>query len=298
MKALVLFSGGLDSRLVLEILARLQIKLVAVFFNLPFGAGCCNIGCAFSFAQLKGIKLIVVDCTRGGDFKEYLKIVRKPRFGYGSCMNPCIDCRIFMLKKAKEIMEEEKADFIATGEVLGERPMSQRKNILFLVEKESKLEGRLLRPLSAKLLPETVIEKKGLIDRTKLFGIQGRSRKKQIELARRFKIKFPSPAGGCLLTDKHFSKKLKNLFKYKKRIIPEDIELLKIGRHFWFGKDWIVVGRNEKENNKLEKFKGVRLEPIDFPGPTVLLQGKDIKKAKELLLRYSKKKGKIKIKNV
>lgn len=296
MKAILLFSGGLDSRLVLEILKRLKSKIVAVFFNLPFGAGCCDINCAFSFAQLKGIKLIVVDCTKGKDFKEFLNIIKKPKFGHGSCINPCIDCRIFMLKKAKEIMKKEKADFVATGEVLGERPMSQRKNILFLVERESKLEGKLLRPLSAKLLPKTIVEEKGLIDRNKLFDIQGRSRKKQIELAKKFKIKYPTPAGGCLLTDENFAKKLRDLFKYKKNIKGEDVELLKIGRHFRVGKDKIVVGRNEEENKKLEKFKGIKLEPVDFPGPTVILQGKNIKKAKELLLKYSKKKGKIKIK--
>ncbi len=287
MKAILLFSGGLDSRLVLELLKRLKINVIPVFFNLPFG-NACSINCAFSFAQLKGFKLVVIDCTKGRNFKEFLSIIKKPKFGYGSCMNPCIDCRIFMLKKAKEIMKKEKADFIATGEVLGERPMSQRKNILFLVEKEAGLKGRLLRPLSAKLLPETIMEKKGLVDRNKLYDIKGRSRKKQIELAKKFKIKYPSPAGGCLLTDENFCRKLKDLFEHKRFIKPEDIELLKIGRHFRIGKDKIVVGRNEEENKKLEKFKGIRLEPVDFPGPTVLLQEKNVKKAARILVSYSK----------
>lgn len=159
-KAVVLFSGGLDSRLAINLLQDQKIEVIALYFNLPFGTGCCIPSCAFNFAQVQGIPLKIIDCTKGKLFQKYIKTVKKPKYGYGTAINPCVDCRIFLLKKAKEIMKKEKADFVATGEVLNERPMSQTKNKLILTEKESGLQGKLLRPLSAKLLPETIAEKK------------------------------------------------------------------------------------------------------------------------------------------
>lgn len=212
-----------------------------------------------------------------------MKMIREPEHGYGKNMNPCIDCRIFILKKAKKIAEEIAADFIFTGEVLDERPMSQHFNALKLVEEESGLKGKILRPLSAKLLPETVIEKKGLVDRKKLLGIRGRSRKPQLKLADEFNIKFfPSPAGGCLLTCKEYADKLRDLFKHKKRCSMADAALLSVGRHFRLGKNKIIVGRNEAENNVL-KVKKARndyyFEVPDTGSPITILQGVKTKKA-------------------
>jgi tRNA U34 2-thiouridine synthase MnmA/TrmU len=212
-------------------------------------------------------------------------MLRKPKHGYGKNMNPCIDCKIFMIKKAKKYAKEIGADFIFTGEVLGERPKSQHYPALRLIEEEAGLKGKLLRPLSAKLLPETVAEKKGLVDRTKLLNIQGRSRKPQFQLAKEFGIKsYPSPAGGCLLTCEEYSKKLRDLFANKKRVSMADIALLRVGRHFRLGKNKIIVGRNEAENKLLFAQKTPSeyyFELPDIVGPITILQGPKTKKAIE-----------------
>ena len=176
-------------------------------------------------------------------------MLRNPKYGYGKNMNPCIDCKIFMIKKAKKYAKEIGADFIFTGEVLGERPKSQHYPALRIIEEESGLKGKLLRPLSAKLLPETEAEKKGLVNRAKLLSIQGRSRKPQFQLAKEYGITcYPSPAGGCLLTCEEYSKKLRDLLAHKKRVSMADVALLRVGRHFRLGKNKIIVGRNEAEN--------------------------------------------------
>lgn len=286
-KVLVLFSGGLDSRLTVKMLEE-QADVECVNFILPFGSGCCNQSCSLNFCQKENIKLKVIDCTKGKLLQEYLDIIRKPKFGRGTCLNPCIDCRIFLLKKAKEYADKNKIEIIATGEVLGERPMSQHKKALLLVEKEAKLEGRLLRPLSAKLLPETNAEKTNLIDRSKLEEIQGRSRKRQMELAGKYQISYPTPGGGCLLCEPGFCEKLKPVLKNK--LEEKDIELLKIGRHF----PGITLGRNESENIKLEEIKGrfggILITPEE-PGPSALIEDKKYQeKAKELIQKYSKNK--------
>ena len=285
-KALVLFSGGLDSRLALKIMQEQLGKknITSINFILPFGAGCCNEHCALKFAQNEQVKLKIIDCTKGRLLQEYLEIVKKPKFGYGSCLNPCIDCRIFMLKKAREYADKEKVELIVTGEVLDERPMSQHKRAMEIVEEESGLRGRLLRPLSAKLLPETDAEKKGLIDRSKLLDIKGRGRKVQIELAKEFNISYPSPAGGCLLCEEEFVKKLKPLLG--KKINEDYIQLLKIGRHF--EQSNIILGRNKEENDKLEKFKGIKIIPRE-PGASALIKDKKyVEEAKKLIQKYSK----------
>jgi tRNA-specific 2-thiouridylase len=198
-------------------------------------------------------------------------------------MNPCIDCRIFILKEAKKYAKEIGAAFIFTGEVLGERPMSQHFSALQLVEEESGLKGKILRPLSARLLPETVMEKKGLVDRGKLLCIRGRSRKPQIKLAEEFNIRdYPSPAGGCLLTCREYASKLRDLFKHKKRCSMADVSLLKVGRHFRFGKNKIVVGRNEAENKILTAQKTQNdcyFEVPNIGSPITVLQGAKTKKA-------------------
>ncbi len=296
-KALVMFSGGLDSRLVIKLLEEQNINFEALFFKLPFGTGCCNFNCTFNFSQLQGIPLHIIDCTKGRYLQDYIKIIKKPKHGYGSCLNPCIDCRIFMLKLAKNYLKKFKFDFIATGEVLNERPMSQHKMAMDIIEKESGLKGVLLRPLSAKLLEETIPEKKKLVNRNKLLGLHGRNRKEQIELAKKYKIDFPSPGGGCLLCDKEFCRRLKYLFD--KKINEKDIDLLRTGRHFIFDNNQIIVGRDEKENKLLMELKDENEYYFEVPiygSPITLLQGKPnkdiIKKAAELTARYSDNKSK------
>ncbi len=280
-KALSLLSGGLDSILATELVLRQGIEVVAFNIKTPFGIPKKDGASEASQAaeQLK-VPLKVVEVEN-----DYLKMLRNPKYGYGRNMNPCIDCKIFMIKKAKKYAREIGADFLFTGEVLGERPKSQHSPALRIIEKDSGLKGRLLRPLSAKLLPETAAEKKGLIDRTKLLAIQGRSRKPQFQLAREFGItSYPTPAGGCLLTCEEYAKKLRDLFDNKKRISMADISLLRVGRHFRLGKNKIVVGRNEAENKFLILQKSQSeyyFELPDVVGPITILQGPKTKVAIE-----------------
>jgi len=291
-KTLLLLSGGLDSILAAKVLKSQGIKVTALSFKSYF----FNVGAAQKAAKNLKIPLKIVDFS-----KEHLKMVKSPKYGYGKSMNPCIDCHSLMLKKAKEIMKKEKFDFVATGEVLGERPMSQNPKALKIVENQSSLKGYLLRPLSAKLLEPTIPEKKGLVDRDKLLDISGRSRRKQISLAKEWKIKhYPTPAGGCLLTDPGFSKRLKELFDKYLNCDGNDIGLLKLGRHFWERKVKIIVGRNKKENKTIKKLakKGdILIEMKNYPGPLTLIRAyskkkipqKIIKKAKNLTQYYSTK---------
>jgi tRNA U34 2-thiouridine synthase MnmA/TrmU len=280
-KALSLLSGGLDSILATELILNQGIDVEAVNFVSPFCL-CKKGGCgAVEAAKQLGVPLKVVNVGN-----EYLKMVRKPKHGYGRNMNPCIDCRIFMIKKAKKYAKEIRAAFIFTGEVLDERPMSQHFKAMKIVEEESGLKGRLLRPLSARLLPETVIEKKGLVKRDKLLDIRGRSRKPQIKLAEEFNIAdYPCPAGGCLLTYKEFANKLRDLFRHRKRCSMLDVALLKVGRHFRFGENKIIVGRNKAENKVLTIKKARNdyyFEVPDVGSPITILQGLKTKKAIEV----------------
>ena len=210
MKALILFSGGLDSRLVLRMMKDQlgEKNIESIFFLLPFGSGCCNEHCALNFSQKELTKLTVVDCTKGQLLQEYVQLIRKPKHNRGTAMNPCKDCKIFILKKAKEYADKHNIELIVTGEVLNERPMSQTKKSLDLIEEQTDLKGRLLRPLSAKLLEPTNAEKEGRIDREKFLDITGRRRTTQMDLAKKYKISYPSPGGGCLLCEKEFCKKL------------------------------------------------------------------------------------------
>ena len=292
-KAIALFSGGLDSRLAIKILQEQNIDVESLSLHLPFGGSCCKTTCSFNFTQTQNIKSKILDCTSGELFKEYIELVKNPKHGRGSGMNPCIDCKKFIFEKAKDRMEDTKADFIATGEVIGQRPMSQHKDALNIIEEESGLKGKVLRPLSAKLLPETEAEKKKLIDRDKLLNIHGRSRKKQIELAEKYDIKYPNPGGGCLLCEKEFAQRLKDLFKIKdyKKVEFRDIELLRLGRHFFIDKSIIIVGRNKEENEKIAVLGDIKMEVKDIPSPIVTIMGeineKIMKKAKELTIKYS-----------
>ena len=286
MKAVALFSGGLDSLLAIKLIQNQNIQVKAINFTTPFFTN----KKAIEQARLNNIDLISIDIT-----KDYLKMLKKPKHGYGKNLNPCIDCKIFMLKQAKKYAKKINANFIFTGEVLGERPMSQNKPTLFVIEKESGLKNKLLRPLSAKLLPITIIEKNKLVNRNVLLNIQGRSRKPQLELVKKYNIKnFETPAGGCLLTDSQFTKKLKDLIKHKKSINNNDLEILKIGRHFRYKTSKIIVGRNYNENQILLQLKNKNdfiFEVLDEPSPITILQGKinknSIKIAASLTARYS-----------
>lgn len=245
-KAVALFSGGLDSILAIKIIQAQGIEVIGVNFKSPF----FGLDKALVIAKDLNVNLEVIDIT-----EELLKILKEPKHGFGKNMNPCIDCHALMFKKAGEYMTKIGAFFILSGEVLGERPMSQNRSSLSIIERESGFEGRILRPLSALLLPETIPEKEGLVERNKLLDISGRSRKRQIELAANMGIEnYPSPAGGCKLTEPAFSKRLKDLFTQEKYSL-EEIELLKLGRHFRLGRDVkLVVGRNKNENEKIQKF--------------------------------------------
>ena len=252
-RCVVLYSGGLDSLLSLVIMKNLGFEAIPLFIKTPF----YNKNTNLLKKQLEpfGVKLAVKE-----DFKGYMSMLKNPRFGYGKNLNPCIDCKIFFYKKAKELMEETQASFVVTGEVLGQRPMSQRSyTILRTIEKQSGLSDLVLRPLSAQCLPETKMEQESIVDREKLYCIQGRARKKQLELAKSLGIKnFESPAGGCLLTDMQFSARLEEAMNRKDEFYdPKTIELLRIGRHFRIDGFKFVVSRNEKETKEL-------LENFDF----------------------------------
>jgi tRNA-specific 2-thiouridylase len=266
-KGIGLFSGGLDSILAAKVIEGLGVEVTGVAFETPF----FDAVKAKAIARKIGLSLMVMDIT-----DEHLLMLEAPRYGYGKNMNPCIDCHILMLKKAGQVMEEMGADFLFTGEVLGQRPMSQGKQSLHIVASRSGYGGYVVRPLSAKLLAETIPEKEGTIDREKLLDIQGRSRKRQIEMARNYGISgYSSPAGGCLLTDPIFSKRLKDLFEHSSDRDVRDIELLKHGRHLRLSEDAkVIVGRREGENRTIEDLSrngDVIIKVKDYPGPTVLV---------------------------
>lgn len=298
-KALGLLSGGLDSTLAVKLILNQGIRVVAVNFVSPFclcGKGGCG---AAETARKLSVPMRVISVG-----EDYLRIVRRPRYGYGKNMNPCIDCRIFMLKKAKKYAEDIGAAFIFTGEVLDQRPMSQHRKTLDLIEEEAGLKGKILRPLSAKLLNETEPERTGLVNREKLLNIEGRSRKKQIEMAEKMGIKdYPCPAGGCLLTYREFATKVRDLFEHKRKVTVKDVALLKVGRHFRFGTNKIIVGRNERENRillQLREAGDFSFEAQGCGSPIALLQGSKTKKAVEEAARltayYSDQKtGRVKV---
>jgi tRNA-specific 2-thiouridylase len=279
-KALAMFSGGLDSILATKLILNQGIEVEALNFRGFFCSCKTGLGPVESSKWL-GVPLKAVEVD-----DRYLKMLRNPKHGYGRNMNPCVDCKIFMLKEAKKYADEVGASFIFTGEVLDERPKSQHYPALRTIEEESGLKGRLLRPLSAKLLPETVAEKKGLVNREKLLAIRGRSRKPQMALAREFGITtYPSPAGGCLLTETEFAKRLRDLFQHRKCCSVADVALLRLGRHFRLDENKIIVGRNEAENKTLTTGKArndLFFEVPEIAGPITVLQGRKIRKAIEI----------------
>jgi tRNA U34 2-thiouridine synthase MnmA/TrmU len=274
-KALALLSGGLDSTLAVKVIMEQGIEVIALNFVTVFcrctSQGKCKLE-AVKVSENFGIKIKVLNCT-----ERFVEIVKKPKFGYGSNMNPCIDCRINYLRTAGEYMKEIGASFIITGEVLGQRPMSQRRDAMKLIDKEAGLTGYVLRPLCAKHLEPTIPEIEGLVDREKLLGITGRSRKEQMQLADIFQIKdYPCSAGGCLLTDPEFGNRMKDEITHRDSSV-NDIHLLRVGRHFRIDpKTKVIIGRKEEENDRMHKLSqdgDVLLRLVDIPGPLTLIRG-------------------------
>ncbi|MBI5874035.1 MAG: hypothetical protein HZB36_07895 [Candidatus Omnitrophica bacterium] len=263
-KAISLISGGLDSTLATKVIMDQGVEVIAANFISPFCRCDHKVGCRheakFVSDELK-IPLKMVNIA-----KDFLDVLKSPKHGYGSNMNPCIDCRILMLKKAKELMDELGASFLITGEVLGQRPMSQRRDAMRRIEKDAGVLGLVLRPLSAKLLEPTIPEEKGWVDRQKLLSISGRGRRPQMKMAEDYHIKdYPCPAGGCLLTDPAFSKRIKDLIGHNE-LTMDDVKLLNHGRHFRIADSAkLIVGRNEHDN---EMLRGLRKEGDIFLTPT------------------------------
>jgi tRNA U34 2-thiouridine synthase MnmA/TrmU len=248
-KAIALLSGGLDSTLAVKLILDQGIEVEALNYVTPFCTcnrrGKCE---ARHVAETFGMPCKTIALT-----EDFFQVIREPKYGYGSGMNPCLDCRILMFSWARKRMEETGAAFVFTGEVLGQRPMSQHRQAMRLIERESGLEGRLLRPLSARLLEPTIPEKEGLVDRERLLAIQGRSRKQQMTQAKKHGIvDYPCPAGGCLLTDPGFARRMRDLVRFHPDFDRNDVNLLKVGRHFRLSPAAkAVVGRNEEENRRL-----------------------------------------------
>ena len=267
MKALCVFSGGLDSMISVKVVQDQGIEVTGITYVTPFFGP----EKARAAAEQIGIPLLSPDIT-----EEHLAMLRNPRYGYGKNMNPCIDCHTLMLSCAGRMMKETGADFLFTGEVLGQRPMSQNKHSLHIVAKNSGYGEYIVRPLSALLLPETRPEKEGIVDRSRLLDISGRGRKRQMELAARYGIgSYSNPAGGCLLTDSGFSRKLRDLFESGFSDIRE-IKLLKYGRHFRSGPFKIIAGRNRDDNaaiKDLAESGDALLNACDYPGPLVIIPG-------------------------
>jgi tRNA-specific 2-thiouridylase len=270
-RAIALFSGGLDSLLAAKIIMGMDIEVEGIAFETPFFSA----QKARMAAKTIGLPLTVIDLTA-----PHLVMLKAPRYGYGKNMNPCIDCHTLMLKTAGSYMDTAGADFILTGEVLGQRPMSQTRQSLNLVAKNSGYDDVILRPLSARLLPETKPERIGRVDRARLLAIQGRGRKTQMEMARHYGIAdYAPPAGGCLLTDPNFSLRLRDLFAHQPDYQVRDIELLKLGRHFRIkGECKVIVGRNQMDNEAIQSLiaeNDAVLQMADIAGPTTLVPGGD-----------------------
>jgi len=293
-KVVALLSGGLDSRLAVKMMQNQGFEVTAVAIKTPFCDFDCGRGCGFEIRETADTLGVELKTVYLGD--EYIEMLKNPKHGYGSGMNPCIDCRAMMFKAGKKVMEDIRAEFIISGEVLGQRPMSQHGPALRKIEKESGLEGKIVRPLSGALLPPTQPEEKGLIRREDLGMIRGRSRKEQMKLAKEFGfVNPPNAGGGCLLTDPKFAIRSKDLFSHTETPTINDIDLLKIGRHFRFDKKTkLIVGRNKDENEMLKSLAlsdDLLLETKDNVGPISLLRGDDsennLRLAAAITFRYA-----------
>ncbi|SHK25409.1 hypothetical protein [Thermocrinis minervae] len=304
-RAVALLSGGLDSSLAVRLLLDQGVEVKALHFYTGFCItehkrrlglrredGQPYMNPALKAAAQLGVPIEIVDIS-----EEYFNIVLNPKYGYGKNVNPCVDCRAFMLKKAKEIMEKEGYDFVVTGEVLGQRPMSQTLPRLKLIEKEAGLEGLVLRPLSAKCLPPTIPEKMGWVDRSKLLCIKGRSRKVQIALAQKYGLDYEQPAGGCCyLTDENYAIKFKEALQVEGFITRDDLILFSVGRHLRLPSGVkLIVARNEGEVRFLKGFTNRYAHAYreDGKGTLSLIKGnlseEDAKKVAAIVARYSKR---------
>lgn len=287
-KGIGLLSGGLDSLLAVKVLQQQDLSLRGVIFRTPFFGP----KDAVVYESLLRVPVQIVDI---GDI--HLEMLKKPIYGYGSQMNPCIDCHALMLKEAGRMMEEEGADFLFTGEVLGQRPMSQRRDSLRSVEKLAGFPGRVLRPLSAKLLPPTTVELDGLVDRSRLLDIHGRSRKRQTILAEQFGIRdYPQPGGGCVLTKQGFVNKLRTLLDRYPQAGAREAQMLGCGRLFQLPSGHVLlVGRDHGDNEKLARFADQRdylLQVEHYPGPRGVLMlavegNQDLVLAAQIVACYS-----------
>ncbi len=304
-RALALFSGGLDSSLAIKLVQEQGVEVKALHFYTGFCItefkrrtgqtkedGSPYVNPAVKVAAQLQVPLEIVDIS-----DEYYNVVINPKYGYGKNVNPCVDCRIMMLRKAKEIMEKEGYDFIVTGEVLYQRPMSQTPERLKLIEKEAGLEGLILRPLSAKVLPPTIPEKEGWVDRSKLLGIKGRSRKVQIELAKKYGLDYEQPAGGCCyLTDETYAARFKEAYAVEGIITRDDLILFAVGRHLRLPSGTkLIVARNQGEVNFLKGFKnryGYAYRK-DGKGTFALIKGnptqEELQLIADIIARYSKR---------
>ena len=293
-KVVALLSGGLDSQLAVRMMQEQGFDVSAVAIKTPFCDFDCGRGCGFEIRERADDLNVNLKTVYLGD--EYIEMLKHPKHGIGAGFNPCVDCRTMMFDAAKKHMEEIGAEFIISGEVLGQRPMSQHAPSLSIIEKESGLVGKIVRPLSAGLLPETDPEKEGLIKRENLGMIRGRTRRNQLEMAKKYGIENPPNAGGgCLLTEPQFGVKAKDLFEHVETPTINDIDLLKIGRHFRLDEETkFVVGRNKDENEMIKAIAlpgDILLEAKDHLGPVSILRGKNakshVKFAASVTLRYS-----------
>lgn len=303
-KAIALLSGGLDSRLSVKMMLDQGIEVEALNFVTIFCTCTAKSSCkseARKAAEEYGIPLKVLNAT-----DRILEAVKNPRYGFGRGINPCLDCRISMFSRAEEYMRKTAADFIITGEVLGERPMSQRPDALKIIERESGLEGLIVRPLSAHLFEPSIPEREGWVDREKLMAIQGRSRKPQMQLAAEMSVNdYPCPAGGCLLTEKGFARRLKRLLAEDPDAPVAEIQSLKLGRIFFSTEGVrIIIPRNEEETNTLSSLAqpgDIVMSAADFNGPTTIIKGRDagrqtLKEAAALTARYGQGRNKDSVK--
>ena len=293
-KVVALLSGGLDSQLAIKMMQEQGFDVSAVAIKTPFCDFDCGRGCGFEIRERADDLNVNLKTVYLGD--EYIEMLKHPKHGIGAGFNPCIDCRSMMFDAAKKHMEEIGAEFIISGEVLGQRPMSQHAPALRTIEKESNLVGKIVRPLSGALLPETDPEKDGLIKRENLGMIRGRTRRNQLDMAKKYGIENPPNAGGgCLLTEPQFGIKAKDLFSHIKNPTINDIDLLKIGRHFRLDEETkFIVGRNKDENEMIKAIAlpgDILLEAKDFVGPVSILRGSNVKEhlkfASSVTLRYS-----------
>jgi tRNA-specific 2-thiouridylase len=278
-KAYGIFSGGLDSMLAALVLKDQELDIELVTFTTPF------FGPEKAIESGRQIGLIprVVDLTG-----EHLQMMQNPRHDFGRYMNPCIDCHALMFNRAGRIMDQEGGDFLFSGEVLGQRPKSQNRRAMELVAHLSGYAEKILRPLSAKCLPETPVETSGLVDRARLLDLSGRTRKPQMELAEKYGLKsYPSPAGGCLLTDPVFSRRLRELYDLNPSLEAREVEFLKYGRHFRLPQGHkVIVGRNKEDNEALEQLvtsDDVVLKAANVPGPTVVIPDANSRPPDEVL---------------